>query len=414
MKAALIFIGSELLRGKQNKDADYLGEALDDLGVRSEYFTVSDDEKEINDIFQFAFPRADFIITVGGLGPTFDDRTIEAVCTFTGRRKVLSVEALRSIADYFINRGHEMPKTTERCAYVVSGAKILKNPVGFAPPQIVVFKKTDIIMLPGPPAELKAVFQSQLLPLLSKKIKPVFFRKKKLCITGLSESEVDERIKSVVDVEKYSGLLVDFTVLAHLSLVEIDFRVKGDNEVLVEDRMRHIEKEFRDALGVYIYGEEKSTLVSVCGRLLSHRRRTLSVAESCTGGEIANMITDVKGASAYFDAGAVLYTEREKCVLLGIPNDAIKKEGVVSSKVAAMMAEGMLKLSDSYYALSTTGVAGPGSSGGVAEGTVFIALAQRGVETFVKEFHFFGGRLEIKKKASLAALDMLRRNLLGI
>jgi len=138
------------------------------------------------------------------------------------------------------------------------------------------------------------------------------------------------------------------------------------------------------------------------------------VAESCTGGEIANMITDVKGASAYFDAGAVLYTEREKCVLLGIPNDAIKKEGAVSSKVAAMMAEGMLKLSDSYYALSTTGVAGPGSSGGVAEGTVFIALAQRGVETFVKEFHFFGGRLEIKKKASLAALDMLRRNLLGI
>ncbi|MFH1957193.1 MAG: CinA family nicotinamide mononucleotide deamidase-related protein [bacterium] len=412
MKAEIIFIGSELLRGKENSDAAYLGSKMDALGIKSEFFTVADNEEEILEILQFAFLRGNFVITVGGLGPTFDDRTVSAVSKFTGRKRVLSRETLRNVADYFIRAGVDMPKSAERQAFVLKGAEIFQNDVGTAPAQVVDFKKTEIILLPGPPAELKFFFEKYILARMLKKLPSSFLKKKKLHIIGLTESEVEEKIKSIVDVEKFSGLEVDFTILAHKAIVDVEFRLKGDNEVILDERALLLEKEFRDALGKYVYGADGKSLAYACGSLLARKSQTLSVAESCTGGRIADLITSVKGASSFFDMDVITYTEREKCLVLGIPEEEIKKAGVVSETTAVLMAEGLLKLSGSHFALSTTGVAGPGPSQGVKQGVVFIALAEAGGKSVCRKFEFGGSRSDIKEKASLYALNMLREQLL--
>lgn len=412
MKAEIIFIGSELLRGKANADAVYLGSRLDAIGIGSEFFTVADNEEEILEILQFAFFRGDFVITVGGLGPTFDDRTASTVSKFTGEKRVLSRETLRNVADYFINRKIDMPKSAERQAYVIKGAEVFQNEVGTAPAQVVGFKKTEIILLPGPPAELKFLFEKYIVPRLKKRLTAAFLRKKTFHTIGLTESEVEEKIKSIIDIEKFSGLAVDFTILARKAIVDIEFRLKSDNEVLLEERVLLLEKEFRDALGKYIYGTDGKSLAYVCGALLARERKTLSVAESCTGGRIADLITNVKGASAFFDMGIVTYTEKEKSIVLGIPTEEMQKTGVVSAETAVLMAEGLLKLSGSHFALSTTGVAGPDSSHGVKQGVVFIALAKAGDKSVCRKFEFTGSRDDIKEKAGLHALNLLREQIL--
>jgi len=412
MKAEIIFIGSELLRGKENSDAAYLGGKMDALGIKTEFFTVPDIEEEILEILKFAFLRGDLVITVGGLGPTFDDRTVSAVSKFTGRKRVLSRETLRNVADYFIRLGVDMPKSAERQAFVIKDAEIFQNDVGTAPAQVVDFKKTEIMLLPGPPAELKFLFGKYIAPRLSKKLQGVFLKQKKFHIIGLTESEVEEKIKSIIDVEKFSGLEADFTILAHKAIVDVEFRLRGGNEIILDERTGLLEKEFRDALGKYVYGSSGKSLAYVCGSLLARKSQTLSVAESCTGGRIADLITSVKGASAFFDMDVVTYTEKEKCTVLGIPEEEIKKAGVVSETTAVLMAEGVLKLSGSHFALSTTGVAGPGPEKGVKKGVVFIALAVTGGKSICRKFEFGGSRSDIKEKASLYALNMLREQIL--
>ncbi|MBA3065937.1 nicotinamide-nucleotide amidohydrolase family protein [bacterium] len=407
-KAAVVFTGSERAFGWPGKNASYLGATLADMGFDVEFYTSENDETRINELLAFVFPRADIIITTGG-----DNVIADAVSSFTGKKRILSREALTAIAEFFINKGQDMPKSADRSAYVIDSAKIYSNPNGIFVPQIITHNKKIIIMLPGPHMELKTVFKENIHAYLSKKFTPLFFRRKKLHIIGIEADEIEKKIKAVIDIEHFSGLEVSFSLLASIVSVDVEFTLKGNNEVLVEDRMRHLEKEFRDIFGLSIYGEDMQSLSQIVAKLLSKKRRTLSSAESCTGGEIANLITNVNGSSAFFDMGLVTYTEKSKSVLLGIPGDEIKKSGIVSERTAVMMAEGLLKLSDSYYALSTTGVAGPGPSDGVKQGTVFIALASRGAVTKCVKCEFSGSRAAVKKKAALKALDIIRRELIN-
>ncbi|MCD6412557.1 MAG: CinA family nicotinamide mononucleotide deamidase-related protein [Elusimicrobia bacterium] len=410
MKAGVIFIGSELLKGHRNSDAEYLGARFDDAGIESEFYVVADKSDEIVEILNFAFLRNDFLITVGGLGPTFDDKTVDAVCAFIGKKRVLDKKTLQNVADYYINRGIDVPKIAERQAYVIEGATVIQNETGTAPAQIVKFKNSEIILLPGPPRELKSFFEKKIFPRIKKKIPGVFYRKKRFHLIGLTEAEAAARISPVVSVEKYSGLSAEFSILAHQPVVDVSFRISGRDEILVNEREHLLEKEMRAALGDYIFGFDGETLAYVCGRQLSKKGKTLSSAESCTGGEIADMITDVKGASLFFELGVVVYTKEEKRKVLGIPSAEIQKHGVVSERIAALMAESVLKMSGSDYGISTTGVAGPGDSEGVAQGTVYIGIASAS-GTSVRKFVFSGTRKEVKKIASLTALDCLRRKL---
>jgi len=412
-KAALILTGSELVRSRSGKDIAYLDAELNDLGFESEFYTASSDEDGIKDLLEFVFPRSDLIISVGGLGAEPGDKTASAMSSFTGKKLTLSREALTAIAEIFIKKGQDMPKSADKAAYVLDGAKIYPNPAGISVPQLITHQKKIIIMLPGNHAELRNVFRKSVHPYLSKKFTPLFFRRKKLHITGIEAAEIEQKIKSVRDIEHFSGLDLRFDIVPGIASVAVEFTLKGNNEILVEDRSRRLEKEFRDIFGHSIYGEDTQSIAQAVVKLLSKKRRSLSAAESCTGGEISNLITNVKGASAFFDMGLVAYTEQSKSLMLGIPEERIKKAGVVSEETAVMMADALLKLSGSYYALATTGVAGPGPSGGVKQGTVFIALASQGAPVSCVKCLFPGDRLAVKKRAAVRALDMLRRALIG-
>jgi len=413
-KAAVIFTGTGAGGVWPGKNASYLDAALNDLSFSAEFYTAENDETRIKDLLDFVFQQVDIIITVGGLSASPDDKTVDSVSSFTGKKRILSRDALTAIAEIFINKGRDMPKSADRAAYVLDGAKIYSNPAGVSVPQIITHKKKNIIMLPEKFAELKTVFRENIYPYLSKKFTPLFFRRKKLRITGIEAARIEEKIKKVLEIEHFSGLDVRFSLIPAIASVDVEFTLKSGNEVLVEDRMRRLEKEFRDIFGDSIYGSDNQTLSQATAKLLSKSRRTLSAVESCTGGGIANLITNVKGSSSFFDMGLVTYTEKSKTILLGIPEENIKKSGVVSESTAIKMAEGLLKLSDSYYAVSTTGVAGPGPSGGVKQGTVFIALASRGGRTKCVKCVFPGSRIAVKKRAAMKALDIIRRELLII
>ncbi len=411
MKIGIIFVGSELLKGHRNSDAEYLGSRLDDAGIGSEFYVVADDENEILEILNFAFLRNDLLMTVGGLGPTFDDKTVDAVAKFVGRKRVLDKKTLQVVADFYIDRGVDFPKNAENQAYVIEGSKIFQNEVGTAPAQIVKFRKSEIILLPGPPDELKSFFEKDIFPYVKGKTPRFFYKKKTFHIIGLTEADAERMIKPVVNIEQYSGLSVEFSILAHHPTVDVSFRIRGRDEIFVNEKKHLFEKEIKSALGDYIFAEDGKTLAYVCGRQLSKKKKTLSVAESCTGGEISNMITNVKGASLFFELGVVVYTKEEKTKILGIPVEEIEKNGVVSERIAVLMAKAILEKSGSDYGISTTGVAGPGDSEGVRQGTVYIGIASVGGKTFARKFVFPGTRKEVKKAAALEALNCLRKEL---
>ncbi|MCD6423395.1 MAG: nicotinamide-nucleotide amidohydrolase family protein, partial [Elusimicrobia bacterium] len=400
------------LKGKSNTDSVYLGMQMDLLGEDCVFYTVSDNEEEIIKILEFAFENSDFVITVGGCGPTFDDKTVDAIAKFTNRKRVLDRKTLENIADYYLRQNIDFPKIAERQAYVIEGAKIFQNRVGTAPAQIVNFRKKDIIILPAPPLELKTFFEKDIRKYIEKKFSKIFTRRKSLRIIGLKEIEVQEKISPVLSIEKFSGEEIEISILPHIEIIDLDIRIKGANELELDERIMLLKDEFYKVLGDHIFGEDAETLELVCGKLLLKKRKTLSVAESCTGGEISNLITNVQGASSFFTLGAVAYTAEEKCKVLGLKIEEIKKAGVVSPETAVKMAQGVLNLSGSDYAISTTGVAGPDKLEGKKVGTVFIGFCERGGRSFAKEFTFEGTRNIIKKRASLRALNLLREELL--
>lgn len=413
VKTELICIGTELLAGKTNTNACFIGERLASVGLDLSFITsVGDTLADMRHALETAVSRSRIVIVTGGLGPTFDDLTRDAAAAVTGRPLVIDAAALAGIESYFICRGIPMPPANRSQALLVDGATLLPNPVGMAPGQMIECGAARLFLLPGPPAEMQAMFEASVFPA----IRQFETRKKKsfsLHIAGIPESEVDRRIRPIVEGERaLEKDSVSFTILAH-HIVDIRVSVWDADEMLVDENLRVLKHALSAALGDAIYGEDAETLESVVGALLARRRATLAVAESCTGGLVCQRITAVPGSSLYFTQGVVAYANEAKQSLLGVPLQTIEQFGAVSEETAHAMAAGARARAGTDYALSLTGIAGP--TDGTAEkptGLVYIGLAARKF-TKVMRCQFPGNRLDIRERAADAALDMLRRELLA-
>ncbi|MBN1621092.1 MAG: competence/damage-inducible protein A [Endomicrobiales bacterium] len=417
MKVELICIGTELLTGKTNANISYIGDKLSTIGLDlCLAATVGDKTENIKKAFQQAIERSNIIISTGGLGPTFDDLTREAVSKVLNKPLVLNREVLSTIAQHFVKRNIEMPKNNERQAYIIEGARFILNEAGTAPGQIIEFtknkKKTVIILLPGPPREVQPMFEKIVFPYL-KKYETGFKRSVVLHICGLPESKVDEKILPIVEAErKLEAENVTFSILAHQMIIDIKVDVSGKDEMLVDEILGNIKHELYDVLKENIYGEDRKTLEIVVGELLTKNRKTFSVAESCTGGIIAHRLTNIPGSSLYFKQGLVVYSNESKVKVLGINEETLQQYGAVSAQTALEMAESMRNIANTDYAISVTGIAGP--SGGTQDkpvGLVYIGLCGPNIKEAYK-FHLYGARVEVRQRAANQALDLLRRQLL--
>ena len=427
MKVELVSIGTELLKGKINTDIAYLGEKLDSIGLAIEReTTVSDDREKIESVFRETLDRSDIMITTGGLGPTFDDLTRDVMAKVLKKKLVFDSEVMHQIAAHFAMRDLEMPKENERQAYIIEGARVIPNKVGTAPGMILErrakagtkskVQKVTVIMLPGPPREMRPMVEEFVLPYLKEKYERKILKKCVLHISGLTESAVYEKIKEVVEIERrMEGGILRFSMLAHLAMVDVEISGEGENELLVDEMLHKARQEIYDCLGDHIYGQDEDTLQSVVAGLLLKKRLKLAVAESCTGGAIGDRITDVSGSSVYFNEGIVAYSNEAKVRILGVKGETLNEFGAVSRETALEMARGVERISGADIGLATTGIAGP--TGGTSQkpvGLVHIALVWPGAGVEIcNEFHFTGQRREIKESTVITALDILRRALIG-
>lgn len=409
MNAEIIVIGNEVLSGYiVDTNSSFLSSELLKLGIEVIIKIVIPDRKdEILKSLQEGMRRADITILTGGLGPTHDDITKKSVSSFLKRRLVLNENILLKVKEYFRKKGIDMPQVNTSQALIPQGATVLNNPVGTAPGLL--FEEEDgiIILLPGVPAEMKAIFNKSVRPYLEKKNRGNFILTQTIHTTGISESALFERLKDIETAETIA-FLPFFT--------GVDIRVTTEAATLEDarDKLLKITDSLIDRIDDFYYGSNDETLERIIGILLSMRRKTLSVAESCTAGLFMKRITDVPGSSNYFRGGVVSYSNDSKIKILNVKVKDIKQKGAVSSEVAKAMANGVKKLLDSDYGVSITGIAGPtGETENKPIGLVYIAIADR-EKTYSKVYHFTGTRDIIREQAVQAALDLLRRRLLGI
>ena len=372
VRIELVCTGSELLAGKININAAYIGSKLAAIGLElSSVVDVGDKKQDLLQEFKRAFERNNIIITTGGLGPTFDDITVETVAECLNLEIYSDEKVLKSIKEYFAKRAIvAIPKIDERQANIIKGAKILENRFGTAPGQMVHFEFKDrdkkfrktLFLLPGPPKEMKLMFEENVEPFL--KSYSVGIRKNTtLRVFGISESAVAEKIAPIMEDAKFdNGKSVEFGILASDSIIDVKFSVSGRDELFVDETTSKLKFEISSVLEDNIFGCDNDTLASVVGRFLLEKDKTVSFAESCTGGKVTAAITDVTGSSLYFKNSVVAYSNESKIKLLGVKEETLIKFGAVSGETAKEMAEGILKLSDSDYALSVTGIAGPGGA----------------------------------------------------
>lgn len=415
MKSELICVGTELLFGKLNTNAAYIGERLSTIGLDLSFVTsVGDNSDDMFEIFKKALDRSNIIIITGGLGPTFDDITREVAAKVLGRNLKINHEILNIITKYFNGRNIYMPKENERQAYIIDGAKIIKNQTGTAPGQCVEIgsdTKKLLFLLPGPPREMQPMFENDVFPYfenLQKEIKKSFI----LHICGLPESVVDEKIKPVIDnyrVLNSGG--VNFTILAHDMIVDIKVSAAGTDEISINKTLDAIKQEFYSLLNENIFGEDSQSLEDVVGSILAKNKKTIAVAESCTGGLLSGKITSIPGSSEYFKEGIVTYSNEAKVRYLGVKEETLKNFGAVSEQTAAEMADGLRKISGADYAASVTGIAGP--SGGTPEkpvGLVYAAISGENIKHVIR-LVLPGNRNEIRERTVNKVLDFLRRQL---
>jgi len=411
MDAEIICIGTELLLGHiVNTNTSFIAEKLAAAGI-DHYFqtTVGDNPARLADTIRTGLERSDVVITTGGLGPTVDDITTRMIADVINKKLILEKGVIRDINDYFKRLDKKIPKSSLRQALIPEGAKWLKNPFGTAPGLIVEHKSKIIIALPGPPREMQPMVMNYVMPYLRKKADAAgIIKSRSIRLIGLAEASVDEK---VTDLLNLSGA-VRVGIYAKQREVELKVMVKAKNERFADAEIAKIEKIIRKRFGGYIYGVDKETLADKVVNMLIKGKKTIAVAESCTGGLIANMVTDVPGASNTFIEGIVSYSNGSKSRDLGVRPEVLKKYGAVSPQVAGEMAGGIRKRAAADIGLGVTGIAGPdGATKTKPVGLVYIALST-GRKVLCHQLKFSGSRAEIKYQASQAALDMLRCELL--
>ncbi|MDP3150893.1 MAG: competence/damage-inducible protein A [Ignavibacteria bacterium] len=414
MKAQIIAIGDELLIGQTlNSNASYLGKVLTDLDIEvQKQVVIGDEEKIILSEFASAWNNFDLIVVTGGLGPTHDDITCETVAKFFKSELVKNDEVLKDIKDRFARLNRTMAPINETQAMVPEIASAIRNYYGTAPGLWIENENKIMIVMPGVPYEMKQMMTNYVLPKLSERILPsgVITKRLTLLTTGIAESTLFSKfgdIKEFLQGAKLAFLPSQFGVKLRLTVTEKD-------EESAFNKLNELEQKIRSFAGRFIYGKDDDDLAEVVGNLLKERGLTISVAESCTGGNICSMLTNFSGSSKYLERGAVVYSNAAKVEILNVDEDAITAYGAVSKEVAIQMADGIQSISGTDIGLSVTGVLGP--TGGSAEkpvGTVFIGLCDQNGCT-AQKFNFGDDRILNKQRTTQAALDMVRKNILGI
>jgi len=407
MKAEIIAIGSELLTPyRLDTNSLFLTRELNQLGIRVVHKdVVGDSLDEMRSSFSHALERAELIVASGGLGPTDDDRTREAVADLLGRKLRRDEAIVRRIQERFRSFGREMPEINTRQAMVPEGATILPNPRGTAPGLWLESNGHILILLPGVPSELRALFEAEVKPRLARLGSDERLITRDLRITGLPESEVEQRIRPLYALYPDA----ETTILAAPTGIQLHPRIWSRDPAAAEKLLDEIVERMALALGEHLVSTQGETLEDVVGRVLVENHATIGVAESCTGGMLAQQLTNVPGSSNYFRGGVVCYSNDLKTSLVDVPAELIESKGAVSSEVAIALADGIRRRSGSTLGVGITGIAGPG--GGTPEkpvGLVHIAIAdERGPRG--RAFRFPGDRERIRQYATQAALDMVRR-----
>ncbi len=413
MNAEIVAVGSELLTPyRQDTNSLFLTERLNELGVEVRFKTVvGDSRQDLVAVARAALGRADIVIFMGGLGPTEDDLTRECVAEALGIELYRDPEIITELYKRFAERRIKMPDNNSRQADVLDGATLLRNPRGTAPAQWLVTSYNDaklyIMLLPGPPHELKPLFDTECVPRLKNILPPLFIAKRQIKV-AMGESACDARIAPIYS--KFAG--VQTTILAHGGETQIHLQSRATTRDEAEQQVAEVADKIEEELGDCVFSTGGESLEQIVGYFLQMRGATVAVAESCTGGMLAERITSISGSSRYFLGGAVVYTNELKVQLAGVPEELIREHGAVSREVAIALAKGIRERTRATFGLGVTGIAGPG--GGTAEkpvGLTFIALADE-KDSHVVERRFPGDRERIRLWASFTALDMVRRKLM--
>jgi len=415
--AETIAVGSELLvGGRSDSNSLFITDQLGKLGIEVRFKSVvGDAQADIVKVLKTAVGRAQVVVLTGGLGPTVDDCTREALAKACGRRLARRKEALEGLKARLAQWGRIPNKGQLRQTLIPSGATVLANPVGSAPGFWLNWKQALVISLPGVPGELEAMMMEGVVPLLSSRLDTQGrFRRQPMTrmlfhTWGLPEADVDDKLVGVMP----KGAPIDLGLLASPMgvLVSLTSTPRAD---VREGLIQALADEVRSRLREWLFAEGRVTMEEVVGGLLTEQKRTIALAESCTGGLISHRLTQVPGSSAYFDRGVVCYSNKAKIELLGVPGELIDQHGAVSAEVAAAMAKGIRERSGVSVGMSVTGIAGPGGATTTKPvGLVYIGLHSDHGESVTKEYHFHGDRTVIKQRSSQAALDLLRRWLLA-
>jgi nicotinamide-nucleotide amidase len=413
LRAEILTIGDELLRGEiVDTNKSVLSERLLRFEVETRFqSSVCDDPDDMADAFRRAASRADVVLVSGGLGPTRDDITLEVLAHTFGRGLVRHEPSLAAIRAFFARLGREMSPSNEKQALLPEGAEVLPNPVGTAPGCLLEAGGALFFCLPGVPRELLRMLDEEVLPRLASRLRPAargVMRATLLRTFGMGESTLEDELR---DLAREAGVSLGFrTAFPDNYLRPV---VRAATEAEAEAKLARVVEAIEKRLGPLIYGRDDETLEQALGALLVARRLSLAVAESCTGGLLAERISAVPGASRYFRGGVVAYADDAKRELLGVPEALLAAHGAVSAPVARAMAEGARARLGADLAVSTTGISGP--DGGTAEkpvGLVFVGYADaRGSEAH--EFLFPFDRARHRLVTSQVALDWVRRGLLG-
>ncbi len=414
MKAYLISIGDELLIGQTiNTNVAFIGKLISDNNISiAKSSVIGDNLKTIIEELDYAVTKGDVIIITGGLGPTHDDVTRSAIVEYFKTDLVFNSDVLEDIKSMLARRGRELKKTHEDQAMVPKIAEAIRNENGTAPGYWIEWNDKIFVVMPGVPYEMKAMMENFVIPKLIDKIgaPSEFIKKLTLQTTGIPESLLSDRLGNLNDLLQGAEL----AFLPNEYGVRLRITVKSENEQTAKNLLMEIEQKIRSKVGRYIYGRDDDTLEEVVGRLLKERELRVSVAESCTGGGLSDRITNINGSSNYFERGIVTYSNAAKVELLKVDEDVINTQGAVSPEVAMQMAEGVRAISGVDIGISLTGIMGPtGASTNKPVGLVYVGYCDNKVCS-VKKFQFGENRILNKRRATQAALEILRRYLLGI
>ncbi len=406
MNAAIVSTGDELVVGKTlDTNGHWLINQLTELDVQVVcQITVGDVKGEIVWALREATAKAPLVILTGGLGPTDDDLTRFALSELAGVCLLEHVDSIRHIENFFKSLNRPMNDRNRIQAMMPEGAEVLNNPTGTAPGIKMVIKGSTIFAMPGVPREMKLMFANYVQPWVKGQVRQVMYRRRLHCI-GVGESDLVHRVSDLVSARPQ----VTFGTTANEGIISIGLACSEKSSIDA------LEQALRERLGIFIFGMDKDTLPGVVGELLKQRGRKLATAESCTGGLIGKMITDVAGSSDYYLGGFVCYSNDLKMGQLGVPEEILKAHGAVSSQVAGAMARGALEKTGADWSIAVTGIAGPG--GGTEAkpvGLVYIAVAGPSGYNQVKEFRYPDfGRETVRLRSGVWALDMLRLALLA-